>query len=113
VLLHILNFEGEAIRCRPARELKAGPRDERGWLIGKPLRTALMCHGWANGVVIGVDDSTLNYQVSGTVKNSPGIVADPLRRIKPDDFVIFISDNSKPRVRCQRMCPFVVASLRL
>jgi hypothetical protein len=56
-------------------------------------------HYWADGIVIGCDDATLNVDLNcKTVSGSPGIVTSPDRVIKADDFLVFVSAKSTPSV---------------
>ena len=103
VLMSLYNFEGVAIRCREARQLRGGPFNTLGWFVGKSMRDAIHHHHWTDGVVIGVADNLFGISVKPTGKNQQmdnrhggGIVNNPKRRIAATDSLIFVSPTSSP-----------------
>jgi len=109
-LVEMLDFNGVAVRCRAAVQLKAGPRGELGWLVGKTQGEAMRDHCWGNGVLIGVDD--FNFDIWGDAddmtkhsdlmgkRGSPGVVGCPHRVISKEDFMIFVSATRWGRLCC-------------
>jgi hypothetical protein len=51
----LLDFEFSAIRCRRAGQVSGGPGNAQGFFVGKTFRAATLGHGWADGILIGVD----------------------------------------------------------
>jgi hypothetical protein len=54
----LIDFDGEAFRCRKASELSAGNDSmigggKVGWFVGKTMAQALRDNGWENAVVLG------------------------------------------------------------
>ena len=97
VILDLMDFQSTAFRTRPAGTVKATRANTVGGLVGLTLREAILGHCWGNATLIGVDDKVLNHPV-GFIRNSPGVVADPDRKIEADDHLIFISKTSTPLV---------------
>lgn len=102
VLLSLYDFQGPAIRCRKPTELRAGPRNEIGWFIGRTMRECQLEHGWGNGIVIGCDNNQLNFfdeegdDTGYGGEGAAGIVGDPRRVVAADDTIIFVSRTSMP-----------------
>mmetsp|Transcript_13606 Transcript_13606/g.27862 ORF Transcript_13606/g.27862 Transcript_13606/m.27862 type:complete len:1028 (-) Transcript_13606:78-3161(-) len=103
VLMQIMGFEGKAIKCRSAHELRAGPDNKEGWFVGKTMKVALLHHGWKNAQLIGSDDDKVGeFDFQGDADGlynepgSPGIMGDPDRLVKASDTMIFICDSSTP-----------------
>jgi len=90
ILLSLLDFDGPALRCRSAHELRAGKQNALGGLIGLTMQDAMVRNRWDGAVLIGVssDDGTFGEIMPGN----------PLRVIKHDDIVIFICESSMPKV---------------
>jgi hypothetical protein len=102
VLTDLLDFEHFAVRSRRADQVYGGQHDTCGYFIGLTVRQATLSHCWAQGVFLGVS-AQLSSSADATGVNEGqegkprGIMGDPNRVIKADDFVIFISSTSNPR----------------
>jgi len=93
VLLSLLNFEDEAIRCRAAQDLCAGDHGMQGTLTGMTVGQAILSTNWQQSVMVGVtpaDPTMFDPQYHG-------IIADPEYVLKPTDLVIFVSKTSMPK----------------
>lgn len=99
VYLQILNFEGFALRCRPARDLHAGPKGEKGYLAGKKIKDVINYTYWSNAIMIGLcPDARLEKALATSVAAITGCCADPERTILESDLIIFLSSMSSPKV---------------
>jgi len=92
ILLNLFSFDDAAFRCRPAKDIQSGPRNERGWLVGHSMAEALSDNCWEHSVLVGVTAK------SGASQEGCGILGDPARVILEDDVAIFISRHSMPIV---------------
>ena len=93
VLLKLIDFDGCAIRCRPAHELHAGKEGLIGGLIGMTVAEATCEHGWLNATFIGLESGT--HQGSEVVF---GIAPSPEHVISELDVVLFVCETSMPIV---------------
>ena len=111
VLMKLYDFEGEAVRCRYAYELRGGPENKVGWFVGKKMREALLLNCWDNGILLGVDagiSSDVEDKEEGKTgddskagisnQGSTGLMGDPERSILYHDTLIFVSVTSSPCV---------------
>lgn len=91
MLLSILNFESHAIRCRPAWQLRAGIKNEQGALVGLTIKEACLNNMWSGSIIIGV-------QPPGDRGAGMGLCPTTDYKIEKDDYIIFISLTSMPKV---------------
>jgi len=96
LIIGLLNFEGQALRCRPSWQIKAGPNNEANWCAGKTVREAMLHNCWGNATMVGCDDRLQEENTNDGF--GQGIAADPNYVIKTDDIIIFISTTSSPSV---------------
>jgi hypothetical protein len=68
VLMNIYNFEGVAIRCRSAAQLRGGPSNEVGWFVGKTIGECELSHGWSSSILVGLDDPMRTTSAEATIQ---------------------------------------------
>lgn len=107
VVMSVLNFEEAAIRCRRIDQIRAGPRDEKGFLIGKTYEEAVKENCWKYSVLIGVTNTNILYQSTGSLEGpngeTIGICPEASYKIQPDDLAMFVSPVSMPKVSDQQL----------
>ena len=79
VLLDIINFEGQAIRCRPAHQLHD--------IVGKTMEEAIIGSNWVGSVVIGIIPAKEVKSHDGLAPDRFVVYAGGLRRADPGMFI--------------------------
>ena len=102
VVTSVMNFEDAAMRCRRMDQIKAGPENKLGWLIGKTFEDAYKKNCWAKSVLIGVTNVKVLYDSRGMLRGDKGEIIGVCPQsdyeIQADDLAMFLSPVSMPRV---------------